>query len=303
MHLRKLLPSTGALFMFEAAARHLNFTAAGRESNVSQSAVSHMMGRLEAHLGVKLFVRNPKGLQLTEEGRLLAQAVSHGFQKVETVLNTFQAKNRNTGIVTISVSSAFAMYWFMPRFDTFRQRFPEIDLRFQVIHGEPVGPFDGVDLGIRYRPHPGPSHHNWKLTDEVVIPVCSPGYLEAHGGLDECRDLHRHTLANLSGLLRVPWQRYLRETGYPDNGIGQNLIFSDYALVIQAAIKGQAIALGWWHVVAHELSQHGLVRAGRRQLKTGDGYYLSAPASRPVRKPTAMVRDWLIEEMAGMADI
>jgi len=115
MQLRKLLPSTGALFMFEASARHLNFTAAGREFNVSQSAVSHMIGRLEAHLGIKLFLRNPKGLQLTEEGQILARAVTHGFQEVETVLRAFYAKKRDTGVVTISVSSAFAMYWFMPR--------------------------------------------------------------------------------------------------------------------------------------------------------------------------------------------
>lgn len=303
MQLRKLLPSTGALFMFEAAARHLNFTAAGREFNVSQSAVSHMIGRLEAHLGIKLFLRNPSGLQLTEEGQILARAVSHGFQEVETILRAFYARKRDTGVVTISVSSAFAMYWFMPRFDAFRQQFPEIDLRFQVIHGEPIGPCEGVDLGIRYNPNPGPASHNWKLTSEVVIPVCSPGYLEAHGSLDACEDLGRHTLANLTGALRVPWQRYLREAGYPDGNIGQNLVFSDYALVVQAAIKGQAVALGWWHVVAHELSQRGLVRAGSRQLETGDNYYISAPEDRPLRKPAVLVRDWLIDEMAGMEKI
>ena len=303
MQLRKLLPSAGALFMFEASARHLNFTAAGREFNISQSAVSHMIGRLEAHLGVKLFLRNPKGLQLTEEGQILAYAVSHSFQEVETILGAFHARKRDTKVVTISVSSAFAMYWFMPRFDAFREQFPEIDLRFQVIHGEPVGSCEGVDLGIRYSPNPGPPSHNWKLTSEVVIPVCSPGYLETHGSLDICEDLGRHTLANLTGALRVPWQRYLREAGYPDKNIGQNLVFSDCALVVQAAIKGQAVALGWWHVVAHELNQQGLVRAASRQLETGNNYYISAPEDLPLQKSAILVRDWLIDEMTGMESL
>lgn len=78
---------------------------------------------------------------------------------------------------------------------------------------------------------------------------------------------------------------------------------SDYALVVQAAVKGQAVALGWWHVVAHELNQRGLVRAASRQLETGDNYYISAPEDRPLQKPAALVRDWLIDEMAGMERI
>ena len=303
MFLRKLLPSSGAIFMFEASARHLNFTAAGREFNVTQSAVSRMIGRLETHLDVRLFQRHPTGLELTEEGRILYKAVSNGFQQVEIALDEIRAKNGRGGMVAISVSSAFAMHWFMPRFGTFRQSFPEIDLRFQLIHGEPVGPFDGVDFGIHYNHHQSPDHHNWKLIEEIVVPVCSPGYLEVHGSLDYCTDLRAHTLAHLSGVMRVPWRRFLAETGYPDIQGSRNLIFSDYALVIQAAIKGQGIALGWWHVVANELQQKGLVRAGTGLLRTGDSYYLVATASRPLRKPAAMVRDWLIAEMQSMATL
>lgn len=299
MFLRKLLPSSGAIFMFEAAARHLNFTAAGREFNVTQSAVSRTIGRLEAHLEVRLFKRLPTGLELTDEGRLLYRAVSSGFQEVEIALDEIRAKHGPSGVVTVSLSSAFAMHWFMPRLDRFRQSFPEIDLRFQLIHGEPAGPFDGVDFGIHFNPHPNPDHHNWRLIDEVVVPVCSPGYRAARGSFDDCADLRGHTLAHLTGMLRVPWRRFLAEAGYPGEQGARSLAFSDYSLVIQAAIKGQAAALGWWHVVAHEIAQEGLVRAGNRELRTGDAYYLVAVASRPIRKPAVLVRDWLIEEMAA----
>lgn len=186
----------------------------------------------------------------------------------------------------------------MPRFGIFRSEFPEIDLRFQLIHGEPMGPFDGVDFGIHFNPHPGPDHHSWKLIDEIVAPVCSPGYLRAHGSLDDCDDLRHHTFAHLGGPLRIPWQRFLAQTGYPDQSGANHLIFSDYALLIQAAIKGQGIGLGWWHVVANELQHNGLVLAGSRYLRTGDHYYLVATSSRPMRKSAVILREWLIEQMA-----
>jgi len=300
MSLHQLLPSSGAIFMFEAAARHLSFTAAGREFNVTQSAISHMISRLETHLGVRLFMRRPKGIELTEEGRILFHAVSNGFQQVEIALDELRERNGQSGIVTISVSSAFAMHWFMPRFDIFRTEFPEIDLRFQLIHGEPRGPFDSVDFGIHFNPHPSPDYQSWKLIDEIVVPVCSPGYLASHGGLDDCLDLSHHTFAHLTGPLRIPWHRFLVETGYPDGNGARRLVFSDYALLIQAAIKGQGIGLGWWHVVANELQHDGLVLAGDRVMQTGDSYYLVATSSRPMRKPAVIVREWLFAQMVGI---
>ena len=300
MSLRNKLPSSSALFMFEAAARHLNFTAAGREFNVTQPAVSRMIGRLESHLEARLFHRLPTGIELTDKGRQLYRAVSTGFRTVEAALEEMRAENGLAGVVTISVSSAFAMHWFMPRFDLFRQACPEIDLRFQLMHGEPVGPFEGVDFGIRYNQQPSSDHHHWKLIDEIVVPVCSPSYVAEHGSLDDCADLRHHTLAHLSGATRVPWRRFLAETGYPEPAGSRSLTFSDYALVIQAAVKGQGMALGWWHVVANELLQQGLVPAGRKEFRTGDSYYLAASASRPLRKSAMLVRDWLLSEMAAM---
>lgn len=289
--------------MFEAAARHLSFTAAGREFNVTQPAVSRMIARLESHLDARLFRRLPTGLELTEEGRLLYRAVSAGFQQVEVALDELRAANGDAGIVTISVSSAFAMHWFMPRFDLFRQAFPDIDLRFQLVHGEPVGPLEGVDFGIRYNRQPGADHHHWKLIDEIIVPVCSPAYLAVHGSLDDCTDLSGHTLAHLSGATRVPWRRFLAETGYPSSTGGRSLTFSDYALVIQAAVKGQGIALGWWHVVVNELHQQGLVRAGRKEFRTGDSYNLVASAARAPRKSAILVRDWLLAEMSTVENL
>ena len=301
MSLRKLLPSSGAIFMFEAAARHMSFTAAASEFNVTQSAISRMIGLLEKHIGVRLLVRHPTGIELTDEGRILYRGVGNGFQQVEMALDELRERNGQRGIVTISVSSALAMHWFMPRFDFFRMEFPEIDLRFQLVHGEPRGPFDAVDFGIDFNPLSSPAFQSWKLIDEIVAPVCSPSYLASHGGIDGCPNLSHHTFAHLTGALRIPWHLFLAETGYPDLSGAKNMFFSDYALLIQATIKGQGIGLGWWHVVANELLHNGLALAGSKYLRTGHSYYLVATSCRPMRKPAAIVREWLICQMMELS--
>jgi LysR family transcriptional regulator, glycine cleavage system transcriptional activator len=301
MSLRKLLPSPGSLFMFEAAARHLNFTHAAREFNVTQSAMSRSIGLLESHLGMSLFRRLPSGLELTEEGQVLSGAVGLGFRQVESTLRDLRSCLGDAGKVRLSVSSAFAMHWFMPRMDRFRNSNPDIDLRFQLVHGEPAGPVNDADLAIRYLANPN-NDLRWQLTEEIVLPVCSPDYLSRYGGLDANSDLSRHVLAHLSGTTRIPWSRYLTDFGYPSPHDSHSMTFSDYALVVQAAVKGRAIALGWWHVVANELAQHTLVPASHHQLITGDSYFLVAPGERPLRKSVTLVRDWLLEEMSVLKD-
>lgn len=297
MSLRKMLPSPNAIFMFEAAARHLNFTNAAREFNVTQSAVSRMIARLESFVGTRLFHRISTGIELTDDGRLLFEAVGGGFQRIEEALDDIGSRAGGAGTVTLSASSAFSMHWFMPRFDRFHESLPGIDLRFQLVRGEPTGPVEDVDFAVRYNQPGNAELQSWPLVDEVVLPVCSPSYLAEFGSLDGCADLRHHTLAHLQDSPRLPWHRYLSLHGYPPPVGSRSLTFTDYTLVIQTAIKGRGIALGWWHVVAHELLQKGLVAAGK-EFRSGDSYHLVATKRRPLRKPATLVRDWLLEEMS-----
>jgi DNA-binding transcriptional LysR family regulator len=295
--LRRLVPSANALFVFETAARYLNFTRAAEELNVTQSAVSRMISRLEAHLEAKLFLRNAGGIELTEDGRVLYHAVTGSFQSIEMAIEGIRARHGDSGVVSLSLSSAFVMHWFMRRFDRFQARFPSIDLRFQLVRGEPVGPVEDVDLAIRYNWPEGIDHLRWPLMEERVLPVCSASYLAANGSLDACRDLTGHTLVHLSGSTRIPWQRYLAEFNFPSPAGSRSLTFSDYSLVIQAAISGRGIALGWWHVIAPELQQQDVVPASSKILRTGNHYYLVASNRRPLRQAAILVRDWILNEM------
>jgi len=281
--------------MFEAAAKYLSFTKAGAEFNVTQSAVSRMIKRLEVHIGAELFSRNPTGLQLTSDGAELFKSVSLGFRTIEAGMDEIRSRHGNAQRVTISISSAFAMHWFVPRVDRFQELFPDIDLRLQLVKGEPLGPFDDVDLAIRYN-HPANSEqHSWKLMDEIIVPVCSAGYREHHGDLETART--GHILAKQSGTLRFPWAIFLERTDAPSPEGERYMTFSDYALVVQAAVKGRALALGWLHVVGDEILEEGLVRAGPYKLVTGFSYDIVATTSRPLRPASLLVKDWIVEEM------
>jgi DNA-binding transcriptional LysR family regulator len=261
-----------------------------------------MISRFESHIGLALFQRNPTGLALTDDGRHLYNAVASSLQRVELTLEDLLARKSGKSTVTLSVSSAFAMHWFMPRLASFQERFPAIDLRFQLVRSEPIGPVLDVDFGVRYDTQDDGTHLRWPLMEEEVLPVCSQAYLDAHGSLDACRDLESktlegHTLVHLSGSVRIPWSRYLAEFEYPPVTGTRSLTFSDYTLVIQAAISGRGIALGWWHVISNDLISRNLAPASRHALRTGRSYYIVATASRPLREPAAQVRDWLLAEM------
>ncbi len=300
MPLRSRLPSSGALFMFEAAARHRNFTLAAREFNVTQPAISRMIARLERHLGAALFLRRPTGLELTEEGRILHRAVRLGFDRIEEAVCEIQATTGEGEVVALSVTSAFALHWLMPRFDRFLREVPGVQIRLDLIHGEPYGPLGAADIGLRYATPEGEEIEAWPLVAEVVIPVCSPGYLRAHGAIDGPGGLRGHVLASLVGKMRIPWSTFGPAVGLGPLREATEIGFSDYALVIQGAIKGQAVALGWWHVVAGEILSDGLVPAGGRVLQTGTFYHLVARRAAARRPEVQRVRDWLQTEFAAI---
>ncbi len=300
MPLRTRLPSPGALFMFEASARHLNFTLAAREFNVTQPAISRMVSRLEARLGAQLFLRRSTGLELTEEGRLLQRAVREGFDRIEDALSEIEAGRHQEDVVTLSVTSAFAIHWMMPRLDRFRREVPGVTMRLDLIHGEPIGRLGAADLGLRYGRVEGEDVERWALVPEVVIPVCSPVYLAAHGLIDGKRGLAGHVLASLVGRMRIPWPRYLDMVGLGAMRDATELSFSDYALVIQGATKGQGVALGWWHVVAGEILAGALVPASGLMLQTGTFYNLVGHRSAVRRPAVQKVRNWLQAEFDAL---
>ncbi|MGY2049674.1 LysR family transcriptional regulator [Methylobacterium sp. JK268] len=288
--LRRMLPSSHALFVFEAVARHASFTRAAAELNVTQPAVSKAITQLERHLGVRLLDRSSDGIALTEDGGLLFRRVADGFQGIEGALREIDIRRTGTDTVTLSLSSAFATHWLMPRIDTLQEAFPAVDFRFQLIPGALGGPVDSVDLGMRYGEGPDLDHEALFLMNEVMLPVCSPAYLAgstASGG--------RTTMVNLTAT--APGRTREVDPGPGWTGTRASLNFSDYAVVVQAALIGQGVALGWLNVVSHWLATGDLVPASERLTRTTRVCHLVHLRARPLRRSVAAVRDWIVAEM------
>ena len=147
--LGKLIPSSRALLIFEAAARTGTCSAAAREFNLTQPSVSRNIAQLERHLGIALFTRSPVGLELTPEGTVLYRALSDGLPEGRDGVRELIADRTRKQVVELSLSTAFVTHWLIPRLSEFHRAFPEVDLRFQLISGTLRGAPGNVDLAMR----------------------------------------------------------------------------------------------------------------------------------------------------------
>jgi DNA-binding transcriptional LysR family regulator len=290
--LRRMLPSSNALFVFDAAARNGSFTAAAAELNVTQPAVSRMLGQLEDHLGVRLFDRTAGRAVLTEEGELLYRRVVDGFRSIESGLIEIERRRKGTETVTLSVSSAFTTHWLMPRIDKLQRQFPSVDLRFQLISGALRGPVENVDIGMRFRDRDEPSVGGALVMKEVMLPVCSPAYRDAND-VEPADGNTIIKLADTPGDWARDYPRFLSKR----RGAAKMLSFTDYAVVVQAALLGQGIALGWLTVVSHWMLTGTLVPAANAISTTRRICEFLPPRNRPMRPVAVEIRDWIVAQM------
>jgi LysR family transcriptional regulator, glycine cleavage system transcriptional activator len=294
--LGKLVPSARGLLVFEAAARTGSCSAAAREFNLTQPSVSRNIAQLEAHLGIPLFVRSPSGMELTPEGSVLHKALSEGFQKVTTAIQEIVAQRTRLQVVELSLSTAFVTHWFIPRLGAFHAAFPDVDLRFQLISGTLRGPPGNVDLAMRMASEHDQAFPSWPFAPELIVPVCSPGYLVRHGTLEQPVLGSRHTLLHLSDTpldRETSWDSIVSSRGLRPIWIE----FSDYGVVLQAAMNGEGCALGWITVVSRALNEGTLVPVSARRGRTGKSYHLLASRIQPVREVVGKIRDWMIAQM------
>jgi DNA-binding transcriptional LysR family regulator len=292
-NLRRKLPSANALFVFEAAARCGNFTRAAQELYVSQPAVSRMLSRMEDHLGVRLFERVRGGIELTENGRILYRKISEGFNGIEGAIREIEARATGVESVTLSVSTGFTTHWLMPRMSRLNKAFPSVDLRFQLISGRIGGPLVDVDLGMRFMHEDEIGEKSVLVMPETLLPVCNARYHETAqtaAGREQ-----GDTVIVMDDGERGWHERFAAFTAHGRHAAGM-LSFNDYAIVVQAALLGQGIALGWLNVVSHWLSQGALLPAEQEVVVTNRRCCLVWPDNRPLRPVVADLRDWIIQE-------
>lgn len=295
--LRFRIPSPAALITFEAAARHLSFTSAAEELHVSQAAVSSAIKGLEGDLGVDLFVRQHKRVVLTAAGQRfyndVAMGLGHIARSAEAVRRSTEDKH-----VILSSSTAFASHWVIPRLPNLRAQHLEIDIRIQTADRDTdIGP-DPLLIGVRRGLGDWPNYRSFRFADESLIPVCSPSYLQEHGAPHDLADIARRTLIHLDEphRSRPTWKDWFGHFGVEFEDGGEGLRLNDYSLVVQAAIGGQGIALGWAHIVDHPLRDGLLVPAHAANWATGYAFFVVGNRSVDLAWEASMVKDWILTE-------
>jgi LysR family glycine cleavage system transcriptional activator len=293
---RKLLPlpSLNALHVFETAARHQSFTRAAAELGVTQTAVSHQVKALEGELGVVLFRRSPRGLVLTNEGQAWAaelQSIFHRLRDVNTKLRS--SAHRERPLVAVSIIPSFAARWLVPRLGRFLEEHPNIDVRLSAsghLVDFAVEPFD---LGIRYGGGRYPGLVSEKLADDAWVVVAAPALL-ARTRVRSPTDLARQTL--LYDDDPDVWSRWFEACGVRDVAGAHRYEISDSAMLVDAAVRGQGVALARWALTYDELAagRLAMVFPKQRALATGKAYYLVGPRETFRRAPVAAFRRWMV---------
>lgn len=298
---RYQLPPLDLLEAFEAAARHLSFTQAANELSLTQSAVSRQISALESRLGVPLFQRLHRALRLTDAGHQLQIAASAVLQQLQGVTEQIRQGQRQRTVV-VTTTPGFAGLWLIPRLSRFTDRHPGVDVRISAGLQLAQLERDGIDIAIRYSPAARVDAQAIRLFGEVMTPVCSPALRkQASRPLRRPEDLQYHTLMHTEphGKPEVPeWGLWLRAMGIEHVKPAGALHFSDYDQMIQAAVRGQGVALGRLPLVDELIHSRKLVAPFGHNMASPMGYHLlRSPASEGKAEVNDFVA-WLLEEAA-----
>lgn len=288
------LPSLNGLRAFEAAARHMSFTQAASELNVTQTAISHQIKRLEEELGVKLFIRQNRALSLTPEAKEYLPGIRAAFNDLRLATDRLLRKD-DSNVLTVSTLASFAAKWLLPRMSAFQEAHPGIDVRITTSMALVDFRSGDVDAAIRYgRGQWQGLRADWLMADKV-FPVCSPALLAGKKPLKKPEDLADHVLLHSSSSNDDDWRLWLTAAGLPTNlskqpGVTFDLIF----MTIQAAIDGLGIAMGRTSYVQDDIAKGRLVVPFEFTLPVDAGFYLVSPQSRADPPKLVAFRNWLI---------
>ncbi|HSI56028.1 MAG TPA: LysR family transcriptional regulator [Ideonella sp.] len=280
-----------ALRAFEVSARHLSFTRAAEELNVTQTAVGAQVKNLEERLGVPLFRRLPRGLALTDEGLALLPTLSESFGRIAAVLAQFQG-GRFREPLTVAVVGSFAVGWLMPRLEAFRRDHPFIDLRLLTHNNRVDLAGEGLDFAIRFGDGAWHGTESQKLLDAPLSPVCSPALAQR---LHTPADLLRETL--LRSYRADEWPQWCQAAGIAPPLL-RGPVFDSSLTLAAAAVQGAGVALLPVALFAGELAQERLVRPFDTEVSTGC-YWLTRLKSRRMTVAMQSFSAWLAASLAG----
>jgi LysR family glycine cleavage system transcriptional activator len=290
------LPPLNPLRSFEAAARHLSYTLAAEELNVTQVAVSRQVRVLEQYLEVALFERGARTLRLTDAGRALLSELSRALDHIETAAANVSRRGRRN-VLAVQVYTAFAQRWLIPRLVAFRARHPRVEIELRV-SDQPLN-FERQNLAaaIISATEPPAAFACRLLAGRELFPVCAPSLVAGRSlPLDPTA---LRGMPMLHSLARPEaWPEWLRGAGLASLKAADGLRFETSSMTLQAARDGVGVAIGIGMLVEPELQSGALVAPFRHRQVSARNYYLVTPKDLPPSRALADFTTWLMEEAA-----
>jgi putative choline sulfate-utilization transcription factor len=293
------LPLRG-LTVFEAAARHGRFTAAAGELLMTQAGVSQHISQLEAELGVDLFVRRRRGVELTSAGAAFLETVEHGLK---TLSDGVASARRQAGRKTLKILTdyGFAAWWLMPRLASLGELLPGVEVQLATTQAGIESTDADFDVGIMFGRGDWSAFHTTPLFAEEVYPVCSPAYLGGREAPMTAAEIAGLRLLHLRGPSRdrwFTWNDWFAAYGTAADLGQQDLAFDNFQLVLQAALLGQGVCIGWAPLIDDLVKGGGLVKLSAEPLRSTRGYHLVEHGNRPYAANVSIMKAWLLEQRA-----
>jgi len=279
----------GSLRVFVAVAEHLQFTRAAESLGVTVSAASMQVQALEQYLGLSLFRRQGRLIELTAQGAQLLPKIRHGLTSLQDAIDDARAV-RGQGPLRISVLGSFLTQWLIGRLPQFETLHPGIDLSIDTSTALVDFRKSEVHAAIRLGGGGWPGLYCEKIMAEWLVPVCQPALLAKYGPVNDHSDLKRYRLLHS---FTEPWSDWLLDL--PPSGIG----IDDSAAVVRAAETGGGLALARWSLVADEIRRGRLAVASTKVIPYGRDYYFVCPPKHRSMPKVAAFHSWLRIEAAG----
>lgn len=273
---RHALPPLDLLRTFEAAARHLSFTVAAGELFLTQSAVSRQIQQIESNLGVALFERKHRSLELTEAGLVMQRAVIDCLERLRDATTRVRATSALRS-VAITCTPGFASLWLIPRLTRFTANHPEVDVRISATLEVVDLQRHQIDLAVRFCPKA--DGDGAPLFEEQVVPLCSPKLVaDKRNPLRKPADLAHHTLLTIDspqgGSMTVDWEPWLRVMGLAEVQMKNTVRFTRYTEAVAAAVAGQGVVIGRLPLMAGLVKDRQLVSPFGGGAASQRGYYV-----------------------------
>jgi DNA-binding transcriptional LysR family regulator len=290
---RRLLPSTAALAAFDSVARLGSFSAAATELSLTQGAVSRQIAILEEQLGVRLFHRNGRGVDLTETGRTYAEGISDVVRKIR-LLSLQAMSNEASNRLSLAILPTFGTRWLMPRIPDFVRKHPKIIINFATRIQRFDFAAEGLDAAIHIGQPDWPGADCQFMMHEEVVPVASPDFLAKNPARTPEALLHlpRIEMASRPGA----WEHWFSSLGIEARPSG-GMRFEQFSNVAQACIAGLGIALMPTFLIETELETRQLVRAYDHSVRSTSSYYLVRPLAKVSYPPVVAFSGWLLEQV------